>query len=66
MYIQFIGRQGGTEAFFLLIDNGAAIDSKDRNDLQPIHITAQFGQIKMLAYLLGSGIDVDCRDGREK
>jgi palmitoyltransferase len=60
----FIGRQGCTETFFLLIDNGAAIDSTDATGLQPIHLAAQYGQIKMLAYLLGSGIDVDCRDDR--
>lgn len=58
------GRQGCLEAFLLLVDNGAAIDSTDVNGIQPIHIAAQYGQIKILAYLLGSGIEVDCRDGR--
>ncbi|CAF1379307.1 unnamed protein product [Rotaria magnacalcarata] len=57
-------RQGCTEAFFLLVDNGAAIKSADVNGVQPIHIAAQYGQIKILAYLLGSGVDVDCVDER--
>lgn len=57
-------RQGGTETFFLLIDNGADKESKDATDIQPIHIAAQYGQIKILAYLLGSGVDVDCEDNR--
>jgi len=60
----FIGRQGCTETFFVLVDNGASIDSIDTGGVQPIHIAAQYGQIKILAYLLGSGIDVDCRDDR--
>jgi len=58
------GRQSCVEAFFLLIDNGAAIDSTDVNGLQAIHLASQYGQIKMLAFLLGSGLDVDCRDNR--
>ncbi|CAF0770364.1 unnamed protein product [Rotaria sordida] len=58
-------RQGCVETFFLLVDNGAAIDSLDINGVQPIHLAAQYGQIKILAYLLGSGIDVDCHDGRD-
>ncbi len=60
----FTGRQGCTEAFFVLVDNGAATDSTDVNGLQPIHLAAQYGQIKILAFLLGSGIDVDCHDAR--
>lgn len=59
-----IGRQGCTETFFILIDNGADIDSPDTNGLRPVHLAAQYGQIKMLAFLLGSGIDVDRTDGR--
>ncbi|CAF2531763.1 unnamed protein product [Rotaria sp. Silwood2] len=59
------GRQGAAETFFLLVDNGAAIDSRDINGVQPIHIAAQYGQIKILAYLLGSGVDVECHDGRD-
>ncbi|CAF0787998.1 unnamed protein product [Adineta ricciae] len=57
-------RQGCTEAFFLLVDNRASIDSTDIHDIQPVHLAAQYGQIKILAYLLGSGVDVDCLDGR--
>ena len=63
-YLHISGRQGCLEAFLLLVDNGASIDSTDGNGIQPIHIAAQYGQIKILAYILGSGIEVDCRDGR--
>ncbi|CAF1476076.1 unnamed protein product [Adineta steineri] len=57
-------RQGCIEAFFILVDNGASLHSTDVNLVQPIHLAAQYGQIKILSYLLGSGIDVDCYDGR--
>ncbi|UJR23383.1 hypothetical protein I4U23_026391 [Adineta vaga] len=57
-------RQGCIEAFFLLVDNQADIQSTDINSIQPIHLASQYGQIKILAYLLGSGVDVDCLDGR--
>lgn len=58
-------RQGCIEAFLLLVDNRAALDSTDAHNLQPIHLAAQYGHIKILAFLLGSGIDVDCPDGRQ-
>jgi len=57
-------RQGCVETFFLLVDNGAAANSIDVNDIQPIHLAAQYGQLKILAFLIGSGIEVDCLDGR--
>lgn len=34
------------------------------NGIQAVHIAAQYGQVKILAFLLGSGIEVDCPDGR--
>jgi palmitoyltransferase ZDHHC13/17 len=59
-----LGRQGCVEVFFILVDHGAAIDSTDTGNAQPIHLAAQYGQMKILAFLLGSGIDVDCQDVR--
>ena len=59
-----LGRQGCVETFFILVDHGAAIDSTDVNMTQPIHLAAQYQQIKILAHILGSGIHVDCIDSR--
>ncbi|CAF4315262.1 unnamed protein product, partial [Adineta steineri] len=45
-------RQGCIEAFFILVDNGASLHSTDVNLVQPIHLAAQYGEIKILSYLL--------------
>lgn len=53
---------GNIEAFELLRNAGAKLDSRDINGLFPIHIAAVGGSVPFIAALLDTGADPDARD----
>lgn len=55
-------RQGHLATVVLLVRHHANMNIWDAEGCAPIHIAAQFGFSAIVAYFVGKGVPVDCRD----
>ena len=48
----------------MLIDHGADVNAKGKNDLTPLHVVASLGHVTMAEFLLAEGSEIDALDCR--
>ena len=49
----------GVEIVEFLLRNGAAVDSKDKKNITPLHLAAVHGRVEIMNILLGRGAEKD-------
>ncbi len=65
--IHFASQHGQADVVKFLLEQGAIVDERNSEDIEPIHIAARAGHVDILALLVDHGADIDsCTSEKQK